>query len=68
MDSGRHVKETKPEDQVKIKRPGEAEDPNLRVHFSSVAQLYLTLCDPMDSSMPFPVYHQVPELTQTHVH
>ena len=28
-----------------------------------------TLYDPMDSSMPgFPVYHQLPELTQTHVH
>ena len=29
----------------------------------------LTLCDPMDCSMPgFPVHHQLPELTQTHVH
>ena len=37
--------------------------------FSSVAQLFLTLCDPMDCSMPgFPVDHQLPELTQTHVH
>ena len=39
--------------------------------FSSclVAQLYLTLCDPMDGSMPgFPVHHQLPELAQTHVH
>ena len=27
------------------------------------------LCNPMDCSMPgFPVYHQLPELTQTHVH
>ena len=27
------------------------------------------LCDPMDCSMPgFRVYHQLPELTQTHVH
>ena len=27
------------------------------------------LCDSMDSSMPgFPVHHQLPELTQTHVH
>ena len=35
--------------------------------FSSVAQLYLTLCDPMDCSTPgFPVHH--PELAQTHVH
>ena len=39
------------------------------VQFSSVTQLCLTLCDPMDCSMPgFPVYHQLPELTQTHVH
>ena len=36
---------------------------------SSVAQACLTLCDPMDCSMPsFPVHHQLPELTQTHVH
>ena len=29
--------------------------------FSSVAQLYLTLCDPMDCMMPgFPVYHPTP--------
>ena len=35
----------------------------------SVAQLCPTLCDPMDCSMPgLPVHHQVPELTQTHVH
>ena len=39
------------------------------VQFSSVAQMYLTLCDPMDCSTPgFPVHHQLPELTQTHVH
>ena len=36
---------------------------------SSVAQSCSTLCDPMDCSMPgFPVHHQLPELTQTHVH
>ena len=36
---------------------------------SSVTQSYLTLCDSMDSRMPgFPVHHQLPELTQTHVH
>ena len=36
---------------------------------SSVAQLCPTLCDPMDCSMPgFPVCHQLPEFTQTHVH
>ena len=36
------------------------------VQFSSVAQSCLTICDPMDCSMPgFPVHHQFPELTQT---
>ena len=39
------------------------------VQFSSVALLCPTLCDPMDCSTPgFPVYHQLPEPTQTHVH
>ena len=37
--------------------------------FSSVTQSCLTLCNPMDCSMPgFPVHHQLPELTQNHVH
>ena len=37
--------------------------------FSSVAQSCLTLCQPMDCSMPgFPVHHQLPELAQTHLH
>ena len=37
--------------------------------FSSVTQSCLTLCDPMDCSMPgFPVHQQLPELSQTHVH
>ena len=39
------------------------------VQFSSVAQSCLTLCDPMDYSMPgLPVHHQLPEFTQIHVH
>ena len=39
-----------------------------RVQFSSVAQSCPSLCDPMDCSMPgFPVHHQLPEFTQTHV-
>ena len=39
------------------------------VQFSSVAQSCPTLCDPMNRSMPgFPVHHQLPESTQTHVH
>ena len=37
--------------------------------FSSVAQSCLTLCDPMDCSIPgFLVHHQLLELAQTHVH
>ena len=37
--------------------------------FSSVAQSRPTLCDPMNHSTPgLPVYHQLPESTQTHVH
>ena len=39
------------------------------LHFSSVTQSCPTLCDPMECSMPdLPVHHQLPELTQTHVH
>ena len=39
------------------------------VQVSSVTQSCPTLCNPMDSSMPgLPVHHQLPELTQTHVH
>ena len=45
-----------------------AEHPS-SVPFSSVSQSCPTLCDPMDYSMPgFPVHHQFPELTQTHIH
>ena len=37
--------------------------------FSSVSQLCLTLCDPMNCSTPgLPVHHQLPEFTQTYVH
>ena len=36
---------------------------------SSVIQSYSTLCDPMNCSTPgLPVHHQLPEITQTHVH
>ena len=38
----------------------------LEVQFSSVTQLCLTLCNPMDYSTPgFPVHHQLPELIHT---
>ena len=37
--------------------------------FSSDAQSYPTLCDPMDYSIPgLPVHHQLPEFIQTQVH
>ena len=39
------------------------------VQFSSVAQSCPILCDPMDCSMlGLPLYYQLPELAQTHVH
>ena len=39
------------------------------LQFSSVAQSCLTLCDPLDCSMPgFPVHHQLWELNQTRIH
>ena len=39
------------------------------VQFSSVAQSCPTLCDPMNCSTPgLPIHHQLPELTQTHIH
>ena len=41
-----------------------------RGQFTAVQWLSsVRLCDPMDCSTPgFPVHHQLPELTQTHVH
>ena len=37
--------------------------------FSSVAQSYPTLCDPMNhSTLGLPVHHKLPEFTQTHAH
>ena len=39
------------------------------INFSSVAQSCLTLCNPMDCSIPgFPVIRHCPEFAQTHVH
>ena len=41
----------------------------LSVQFSSVAQSCPTLCNPMNCSTPgLLVHHQLPEVTQTHVH
>ena len=43
--------------------------PHHSVQLNSVAKSCLTLCDPMDRSTPgLPVYHQLLEFTQTHVH
>ena len=40
-----------------------------KYQFSSVSRSCLTLCDPMDRSVPgLPVHHQLLEFTQTHVH
>ena len=48
---------------------GSKMDPLSSVQFSSVAQPCLTLCNPMNCSMPgIPVHHQLPEFTQTHAH
>ena len=39
------------------------------VQFTSVAQSWTTLCNPMDCNTPgLPVHHQLPEFTQSHVH
>ena len=47
---------------IKVNFPG-------LVQFSSVAQSYLTLCDPMNHSTPsLPVHHQLPKFTQTCFH
>ena len=41
----------------------------MQIQFSLGGQSCLTLCDPMDHSMPgLPVHHQLPEFTQTHPH
>ena len=41
----------------------------ISVQFNSVTQSCPTLCDPMNRSTPgLPVHHQLPEITQTHVH
>ena len=39
------------------------------VQFSSVTESSLTLCDPINCSTPgLPVYHQLLDFTQTHIH
>ena len=42
---------------------------SLLIQFCLVTQSCLTLCNPVDCSMPgSPVHHQLPEFVQTHVH
>ena len=41
----------------------------ITIRISSVTQWCPTLCDPMECSIPgLPAHHQLPELTQTHLH
>ena len=50
---------------IPIPKKGNARSDQIR----SVGQSCLTLCDPMNRSTPgLPVHHQLPELSQTHVH
>ena len=52
-----------------VKKRLSAVNYNYSVQFSSVSQLCLTLCDPMDySTLGLPIYHQLPEPAQTQVH
>ena len=49
--------------------PAEWKEIVCQVQFSSVTWSWPTLCDPMDwSASDFPVHHQLPDLTQSHVH
>ena len=51
------------------KHPDKSSLSHISVQFSSVAQSYWNLCDPMDCSTPgLPVHHQLLEFTQTQVH
>ena len=55
---------------IKNLRPREFEwVAQTKIQFSSVTRSCLTLCNPMDCSMPgFPVHHQLLESAHTHVH
>ena len=75
MTSVASVEETTPAAQrwlePSIKKGNVREPPStdLNKTFSSVTQSCPTLCDPMDcNTLGLPVYHQLPEFTQTHVH
>ena len=63
-----HWKRTKKAPDIDI-RKGTETAPLTSLQFSPVAQLCLTLCNPMNHSMPgLPVHHQLLELTKTHAH
>ena len=54
---------------LKLKKVGKTTRSFSSDQFSSVAQSCATLYNPMNRSTPgFPVHHQLPEFTQTHVH
>ena len=55
-------------DSLPSEPPGKSDGTFSSVQFSSVSQSCLTLCDPMNCSMPvFPVLHYLPEFAQIHV-
>ena len=54
---------------IPIPKKGNAKECSRSDQIRSVTQLCPTICDPMKRSMPsLPVHHQLPEVTQTHVH
>ena len=69
--AGRNINNLRYADDTTLMAESEEElkSPLMKVQLSSVAQSCPTLCDPMNRSTPgFPVHHQLPEFTQTHVH
>ena len=64
----KHTNTNKRETEV-LKKKTQLSCPKMKNQFSSVTQLCLTLCDPMDCSTPgFAVPNQLPELAQIHFH
>ena len=67
LPNGIHMAATAPD--INSCTKGKREEGKKPAVFSSVTHSCPTLCDPMDCSPPgLPVHHQLPELTQTHVH
>ena len=68
--SGAILSQSPPDPFCKVRRlKTVSKNTHQSVQFSSVAQSCLTLCNPMNCSMPgLPVHHQLLEFTQTHVH